>query len=439
MQYANYEILQKYGIDTKNIYEKNKNRKVIYGISIDNNTTSFYDDGISLFRKNGNYILQISITDTTECIPFGSSLDIKARKILLDNEKIFLFPLKVKNSCLGLKKDQVNLTFTIEIVLNHKLEILSRRFFKSAFVNRKSYSYNSFDEELKRKNYLKDSTVYKLSSFTEKLYFKVNNVLKKLNADEIVECLMGFTNKQVALYCNENNIPVIYHNKLPKCENKYTLTNTEYTTFTSPMRKYTDIITHLQIKSYLESGNNAYPLDRKRLEKIVYELNTLNCMQNNNNFARELIQKLINSNSYISTETIERILPTLEREKVDPFVVFYILYYLNSEENIKQIIIQFFKRKINKMWSRALYAFIKYNTNLEIELDISTNKSGKRYREKKSANRNSTIYLKIDNKVFEFTQKRKTNEQLSSKAMEMLFSKLYKYIHDYNINIFENI
>ena len=439
MQLANYDVLQNYNIDTKNIYQKNTNRPVIYGISIDNNTALYFDDGISLVRKNGNYILQISITDITECIPFRSSLDIYARKKLFDDKNNFIFPLKVKDNCLSLKKDRVTLAFTVEIMLNSKLEVLNIRFFESAFVNKQNYSYRAFDKELEKKAHSQDQQAIKLSLFAEKLYKKENDEDKKLNANQILECIMTFTNKQVASFCAKNNIPVIYHNKMPRCDNKYTLEKTGYTTFTSSMRKYTDIITHRQIKKYLGLKFDCYCYNQKSLQNIVNELNALNCIENNNNYGRLLIENLIRTNSSINKEIIEKLIPTLEREKVDPFVVFYIIYYLNSDKTVKDILIKYFRPKINKSWGRALFAFIKYSTNLRIELDIGVKRNSKRYKDKKSDNRNSTIYLEIGNEIFEFTQKRKKNEQLSSKAMEMLFTKLYKYIHDNKINIFENI
>jgi len=438
MQLANYAVLQNYGIDTNNIYKKNTNRPVIYGITIDNNVGSFLDDGITLSKKNGKYILQISITDVSECIPLNSKLDLVARKKQIDNDKNFLFPIKVKKECLSLNQSQVNLAFTFEIILNSNLDTINIRFFKSAFVNQKSYTHNSFDQEIEKGKKTENSMAIKIKSFTEKLYYKVNGEMRILNADKLVECLMVYTNKQVATYCNKNDIPVIYHNKSSSCENKYTLDKTGYTTFTSPMRKYTDIITHIQIKNYLENKRD-YSFNNTKLQKIVNQLNELNCLQNNNNFSRKLVQNIISNEEIIDFSIYQKLIPILEKEIVDPFVIFYIIYYINTDEKIKNLLLSYFSKQINKIWGRALFAFIKYNTNLKIELHINCKRNGKRFKDKKSVNRNSTIYLNIDGKVFEFTKKRKRNEQLSSKAMEMLFSKLYKYIHDNKINIFENI
>lgn len=445
MKYANYNILQGYGINTTDIYQKNAHRPILYGISIDDNNALFYDDGIKLMKKGEFYILQISITDITECIPFESNLDIKARDILIDKDKTLLFPIIVKRECLSLRQNQVNLTLTLEVKVNSNLTILSRKIYESAFINKKAYSYKTFDEALLVKKTLRNPHVERLSKFAEKIFFKKTQTHEKLNADSIVKHIMIFANTQVTIFCKENNIPVIYENKDPLYDSKYTTNETAYTTFTSSMRKYNDIIVHSQIKQYLKNKKLTvqkdvdYKYSSNLLTDFVVKLNIFNCKQDNNSSIKEAVANFVYKKEKLEQRIIKTLNIEIENNRVEPFAIFYIIFSLHCDKELRDHLVKVLNKNIVNNWTIALFTFIKNHTILSISMGYKgKNNVSRYYKEKKSLLRNSIVILKVNDKTFDFIQKKKRNETLSSKAMERLLTKLYKYIHVNEINIFRD-
>jgi hypothetical protein len=449
MQYANYNILQQYGINTDNIYQKNAHRPVLNGISIDNDNASYFDDGIKVFREKGIYILQVSITDVTECIPYSSNLDIKAREILIEKNSIFLFPLKVKNQCLSLKQDQVNLTLTLEVKFDSNLTILNRRIYESAFINKKNYKYSAFDKILMFKKALKDPHIERIRILAEKIFFDKFKAYKLLNADDIVKQIMIFANTQVTIYCKDRNIPIIYENYDSLCYNKYTIEQTEYSTFSSSMRKYNDIIVHRHIKDYLNSNEYIgtgllkkvnYTYSIYLLKTIVDNLNIVNCKRNNNHLIKESVIESVYQNRQLEQKIIDDLHIEIKNDSVEPFIVFYIIFSLHSDFQLREYLLKVIRKNLVNSWIKGLFSFIKYRTTLDITMGNHTKDLNDKCREsKKSVRKNSIVILEINNETFTFTQKKKRNENLSSKAMERLCTKLYKYIHDNEINIFSEL
>jgi len=440
-------ILQKYGINILDINYKNKNRPLLKGISIDNNNTNFYDDGIKLYKENSIFILEISISDISEFITKNSKLDLLARKQLFQYKNSPLYPYDLKNNCLSLTKSYERNTLTLTLKFNKNLDVISRDITKTRFLCKFNYSYKDYDKLLDTNQRKMDFNTQRLSVFTERLYRKNNKTFKKLLSNEIVKEIMILANSQIAIYCSENNIPIIYENKETK--NKYTTQVTNYTTFTSPMRKYVDYITHSQIKSFLNRDkskddygftNVEYIYSKNELDTILTEMNNANNKKNISHNLKINIHETIFQKKELNQHIYYEILDQIKNNQNDIYILFFVIFSLKFDKKIRDELFIKIKKKINNNLNNSLFSFIKYSSRIEISL---TNKlfenlvyKRKSVTVKKSDIKNTSIIIKLDGNQYIFTEKKKSNEKISSKAILRMFNKLYKVVNENNINIF---
>ena len=439
-------ILQKYGINIYDINYKNKNRPLLKGISIDNNDANFYDDGIKLYKEKSFFILEVSISDVSEYIAKDSKLDLLARKQFFQYENNPLYPYDLKNTCLSLVKSCERNTLTLTLKLNKNLNVINRDIAKTRFVNKCNYSYNQYEKLLYTNQRKVDFYTKRLSSFAEGLYHKNNQTFKRLLSSEIVKEIMILANLQIAIYCSEKNIPIIYENKETK--NKYTTQVTNYATFTSPMRKYVDYITHLQIKSFLDRDkskdnygftNVKYKYSKDELDEILEKINIVNKKKFINHYLRKEIHEIVFNKKRLNEKIINDILNQIHNNQADPYIVFYVIFSLEFNKEIRNKLFVKIKNDRNNIIN-YLFSFIKYISKIEINL-INKNfgdpvNQRKYLKVKKSERKNSSVIIKIDGNEYNFTEKRKSNETISSKAMQRMLTKLYKIINENNINIF---
>ena len=436
-----YKILQKYKIDTSKILSKNLDRPVVRGITIDNDNAFFLDDGISISRDKSNYILKVSVTDVSECIEKNSILDNTARKILCENPENMLFPGKVKENCFSLNIDKINLSITVEIHIDNKFNIKKSIVYKSAFISNYNYSYKEIDDKLKDK----PIEIKRLTNLAKGLYFKRTGEITELDSPNILKEIIILANSQIAIFCKENNIPVIYENKDPKCYNKYTTEVRPYTTFSSPMRKYLDIIVQRQIKSFINAkkdNKNPNYYSKDFLSKLCIELNEYNCQRNYNFAIKKGVYTALKQKKTITNEIIEKIKHEIEHERIEHFMLYYIIFSNNCDINTKRYFLDILKKNKIRNWYQSLFTFISSKTNLYIYVENPTYSkqkiNQKRYREKISEKKTTLITLTIKGKSFTFYGKKKGSDSLSIKAMEGVMLKIYKYVIENNENIFLN-
>ena len=439
-----YKILQKYGIDTQSIISSNLHRPVLRGISIDNDNAFFLDDGINLTKRKNIYILQVSVTDVSECIEKDSILEKSASLTLCESDQAMLLPAQIKQHCLSLNLEKVNLSLTIELHIDNNLNVIKRTIYESVFINKCKYSYNEVDTILQSKTAIKDIRILRLSKLAEKLHCKRCVSYKTLDASDILKEIIILANSQIADFCSSNNIPIVYENKNPKCFNKYTVDKTTYTTFTSPMRKYLDLVVQSQLKSYLNAKNNNYSpkylYSNYYLSELSDKLNKYNCSRNYNYAIKSEVHNALKQKETINNETVDKILHELEKNRVEPFIIFYIIFSPYTDNIIKEIFFNIIKKNLINEWPQAFFTFLNVRTNIYIYTESPN--THKRYidskfkKEKQSDKKNSVITIKINNESFIFYGKKRSSETLSTKAMQNILNRVYKYINNHNINIF---
>ncbi len=437
-----YNILQQYKIDDKKIIEKNLFRPVIYGISIDNNNTSILDDGISFSKKNNIYILKFCVSDITEFLNSDSDLILKAKKTRSEKENIFLFPLEIKKA-FSLNKNKIKLSITIEIQLNEKYKVIDTKVYESAFINKENFSYDKVDRVL-LSNPDKNSLIFQLSKLSENLYYQRFKTKKVLDSKAILREIVILANQQMAYYCNEKNIQCIYENQTIKCYKKYSLKQTNYLTFSSPMRKLADLINHYQIKKGLkETSKNTivYPYTKDKLENLVKDLNKDNCLSDYKYIIRKEVLTAIKEKQKINQDILDKVLIEIKQGRIEIFMIFYIIFSLYTDNSIKEVLIKNLKNNAIKNWELSLFRFLKKRSCLDIEIDYPFNNNVKNskgfYKTKVQSQKKSRIILHMDKKLFYFHSKKSGSKAFSKNTMVKVLTKIHKYIIQNNLDIFK--
>lgn len=433
-------ILQRYGINLDQIISNNKNRPIIHGITIDSDSTYYKDDGINIYKEGDNFILQISIIDVPEYIEYGSILDKKASIILEEGKEQSLFPTIIKRNCLSLMYRKKRLTYTLEIKLNSQAFIESRKIYPSQFINIYEYNLSKVDRILSSNKYNKNISM--LSNIATKLYKNKNGCTKVLEAQEILHEIMRLANEQIALFCIERNIPIIQKRKGRNISKKYSIdSQIKYASFTSPMRKYIDLVTMRQIKSYKYGFIN-------KVENTIYNYEETELQTICNNINQKYVPEYLLKNNIIdiilgkksNTLSInDNIIYKIHTGNVEAHILFYVIFSLDFNDIKKDVYYALRYEKIVDNWEEKLFLFIKANLGLKIRIKNIHDRTYKKKRNTKIYSKYLTyIDLFLDEKILSCKGEKKEGETFSYKIVRQLFKKFYDHIHKNKIDVFEN-
>lgn len=300
---SNWDSDDKYKL--KNIIPNNKsieridltNKKIF---SIDPPNCKDIDDAIHIEKiENNIYEIGIHIVDVSDTIEMNSKLDDEISKrgktIYFEDETINMIPNEIMNE-LSLIENKIRKTFSTIFNINYETgEIINYHFCKSLIKNNKNFTY---DEA--QKNINNDENLYNLYMIGQKIhnnmYINIDenlNILKKYDIHTMIEIFMIITNmvvaetivkkypKNVILRTQDKNEKIIKisHDFLNnKFYEKYILLNKNkavyvvglsdighddmklkyYTHFTSPLRRYIDIINHRLLYGVINGENEIY-------------------------------------------------------------------------------------------------------------------------------------------------------------------------------------
>lgn len=388
------------------------NRLSVFGITIDDASTVDRDDGIWLVElSNGNFELQVSITDVATIIPKNSLLDEEAllRVITLyhTSPPTPMLPSHISTNLGSLQPDERRLALTIFFEISNNGEVNSLRIKETIFTNKKAFSYEEVEEILnnpqdiaEHKLLVKMQQVSQLISqkrggnsgiLTADGYLDEdgNLIQENVNTYQLIAELMILTNTSIANFLAENNTPALYrtqdvgttdfeevkktmgHCLVPAIYSSNAkphvgLCLTAYTHFSSPLRRYVDLVNHRIIKAILKKESSPYILEE--LENICHYINQYN-------------QKLkVSKSNYIRQKKIQEIerkfhnLPHLNIDKISVDEFSDLLQYGVFNNAIEQIL-PYIESRLNSLQPKDFYYlwFIaKINKFFDIEnLNIS--------------------------------------------------------------------
>lgn len=298
--------------------------------TIDDESTREIDDGLSLeFLEDGTQKIWIHIADPTRLITPGDELDLEARRrttsVYLPTGMIPMFPSELATGPMSLIQGQICAALSFGVVLNEDGSLKDYSIHTSSIKPTYRLSYDDVDEMLhlgiqaepeieilgqwaKRRKQWRDSQGA-ISIYLPESMIKVegDEVIVKLLDDslsrQMVAEMMILTGEVAASYGQQHNLALPYRSQpqpelppeeellqlpagavracalrryMPRSEVSLTparhasLALETYTQVTSPIRRYSDLLSHFQIKAHLRGEESPFSVEQ--MQEMVMSL-----------------------------------------------------------------------------------------------------------------------------------------------------------------------
>ncbi len=313
-------------LKNSNVYKQDLTYLKTY--TIDESHTTEIDDAISLERISGKYKLWIHIASPSSYIEFDSAIDRKARKlnstVYLSTNTQYMLPEILIDKVFSLREQETRDALSLGVILNSDGSVFDSEIVQSLIKVNYRLNYIEADELIdyapkeeqdlniistilqKRKNWRKNLGSMEIVESYGKI-FVVDNIptLKiidpTLSRQLISEAMILYGNL-ISEYTNNNKIPVPYRVQesrdefrknnnyteneilknflLKKCMGKTyystkplvhkSLGLTSYLHATSPIRRYSDLLVHYQLNSFL---NKHDLISKEIIDKYIVYIN----------------------------------------------------------------------------------------------------------------------------------------------------------------------
>ncbi len=301
--------------------------------TIDDESTTEIDDGLSVeYLDDGTAKIWIHIADPTRLVEPGDELDLEARRrstsLYLPTGMVSMFPPDLATGPMSLIQGQVCSALSFGVILDEEGGIEEYEIHPSLIKPTYRLTYDDVDEmlqlgvqnepeiaDLAQTSYLRRSWRKSQGS----IQIKMPESVIKVNQDEevTIELIDSSPSRQLVAemmilagqiggkYGTENNLPLPYRGQpqpeLPSeeellqlpagptrfCALRSCMPRSEmsmspirhaslglesYVQVTSPIRRYTDLLAHFQIKAHLRG--EELPFSREELQEIVYSVSS---------------------------------------------------------------------------------------------------------------------------------------------------------------------
>ncbi|MEN6440419.1 MAG: ribonuclease R family protein [Syntrophobacter sp.] len=294
--------------------------------TVDSSLTRDYDDALSI-RELGDGVLEVGIhiADAAEFVSRDDPLDREAEQrvssIYLPDDRISMFPAALSEGAFSLKAGEDRLALSFILKMDSDANILERRIVPTVVRIRDQLTYHDVDSRLSADSGL--STLFELARKMRQKRLErgaiilplpeinvyVNDVGmiqvtrydKETPSQILVSEWMIAANATAADYLADNGIPAIFRGQaecrpetefvqsdhelfavyrqrrlfsraelaaVPKPHCSLALTN--YTTVTSPIRRYADLVVQRQLKSVLAGNRGVYTIGE--VEQLISKL-----------------------------------------------------------------------------------------------------------------------------------------------------------------------
>ncbi len=350
--------------------------------TIDDESTTEIDDGLSVeYLDNGTTKIWIHIADPTRIVDPGDELDLEARRrstsLYLPTGMVPMFPPELATGPMSLVQGKVCSALSFGVILDEEGEIQEYEIHSSLIKPTYRLTYDDVDEmlQLGLQNEPEISDLAKISYLRRnwrKLQGSIQikmpeSIIKVKDDDEVtIELIDSSPSRQLVAemmilagqiggrYGSEHNLPLPYRGQpqpeLPSeeellslpagptrfCALRSCMPRSEmsmspmrhaclglesYVQVTSPIRRYTDLLSHFQIKAHLQG--EELPFSREELQEIVYSVSS-------SSYEATLVER--QTNRYWGLEYLRR-----NSECVWDVLV---LRWLREDENLGLILIE---------------------------------------------------------------------------------------------------
>jgi len=284
-------------------------------VSIDDADTRDIDDALSLEPLPDGYRVGIHIADVAAFIPPGTALDEAAKRrstsIYLPDRKIDMLPARLARDLCSLVAGEDRLAISVLVTFNHTDQVIAHEIVESVIRVRERLSYADVDamlperadlrqlqdlsDRLQARRLAAGAVVFSVPEL--RIHVDVDKTIHLKRIDQVgpsqrlVSELMVLANQLIAEHLQERRIPAIYRSQAAPDEPlalvdgndpvalarqrrqmkrsemtlepkpHFGLGLTVYTQATSPIRRFSDLLMHRQLKQSLRGGPPAYTAD----------------------------------------------------------------------------------------------------------------------------------------------------------------------------------
>lgn len=316
-QYFSQEMLEQANqleIDLEAALAKRQDLRHLRTVTIDDIETTDIDDAISCERlDNGNFRLWVHIADPAELVKPDTPLDQEAVRrftsVYLCDQKIEMLPPRLSQDLCSLVQGVPRLAVSVGVELTSEAQLLEIAIHESVIEVDQRLSYQDVDQELASDTV--SELMQDLWSLSQRLKqqrldrgamdisrpelrikvsadkeITVKRVERDSPSQQLVSEMMVLANHLVAKQLGEVGIPLIYKVQEAPTETSdsgrpmlkraemstqpalhYGLGLSAYTQFTSPIRRFNDLVLHRQIKHWLNQGTACY--DEPKLQEMI--------------------------------------------------------------------------------------------------------------------------------------------------------------------------
>jgi exoribonuclease II len=294
--------------------------------TVDSLLTRDYDDALSIRELDGGLVeVGIHIADAAEFVSPGGTLDreavLRASSIYLPDERISMLPPSLSEGICSLKSGEDRLALSFLFHIDKEANILDTRLVPSIVTIRRQLTYEAVNSQVEEDSHLK--TLHHLAIKLRKrrldhgavilplpeIQVYVNNAGmiqisrydKETPSQILVSEWMIAANAAAADFLAKHGIPAIYRNQAEcRQENEFVQTEYElfriyrqrrlfsragldtepkphcslaipnYTTVTSPIRRYADLVVQRQLKHALSCGSGFY--SKEDLQQLITQI-----------------------------------------------------------------------------------------------------------------------------------------------------------------------
>ncbi|MBR4330288.1 MAG: RNB domain-containing ribonuclease [Candidatus Riflebacteria bacterium] len=275
--------------------------------AIDSPGSKDRDDAFSFEKTDNGYTLWVHIADPSEIVKPDSVLDKEAARrgssIYMPDLRINMFPEIISEEFLSLDEGKERIALTFKLDFSNEIELKSISINKSIIKLDKATEYPLANEMLKSDEWLNSAYLFSELLKAERvkkgaviiprqpeLDVKVVEdkiIIEKENRDELTAGMIAefmiWVNHAAARWFHENSIPALFRTQegdsdfvIPECDSfdpvvlwntlrvmrktivgpdfgkHYSLGVIGYTQISSPLRRYSDLLLHRQIKAFLD-------------------------------------------------------------------------------------------------------------------------------------------------------------------------------------------
>lgn len=269
-----------------------------YVFTIDPDGCTDIDDAIHIEQEIGRSIIYVHIADVDSIFPVDNLYEPEIRKrlttIYTNSKKYHMIPERFASNICSLIPKQIRNVVTACFMYDTHNQLINRSFQLSKIRSSMALTYDQANNILSGNDNTKDVYVVR-----EKL-MALSKILQTTDSHKIIEKLMIMTNSFAAEFTGnifsrthkhsmidmeEIELPILKYLTY-KYENsaEYSVGNKgighqlmgleHYTHFTSPIRRYADLVVHRLVKDKLLNKSSIYSIEE--LSKITNELNVYN-------------------------------------------------------------------------------------------------------------------------------------------------------------------